>query len=180
MIEEKSEQLLDCRQELENLEKELKRIQQENQQLLSEARSARAYRDELDALREKAIRVDKLESEVSRYKERLHDIEFYKARVEELKEDNQILLETKTMLEDQLEGSRARSDKLHELEKENLQFKAKIHDMEMERDMDRKRIEELLEENLTLEMAQKQSMDESLHLGWELEQLSKTTPEVTE
>ncbi|XP_058240785.1 girdin-like isoform X2 [Hemibagrus wyckioides] len=179
-LEEKSEQLLDCRQELENLEKELKRIQQENLQLLSEARSARAYRDELDALREKAIRVDKLESEVSRYKERLHDIEFYKARVEELKEDNQILLETKSMLEDQLEGSRARSDKLHELEKENLQFKAKIHDMEMERDMDRKRIEELLEENLTLEMAQKQSMDESLHLGWELEQLSKTTPEVTE
>lgn len=46
--------------------------------------------------------------------------------------------------------------------------------------MDRKRIEELLEENLTLEMAQKQSMDESLHLGWELEQLSKTSPEVTE
>lgn len=51
-------------------------------QLLSDARSARAYRDELDALREKAIRVDKLESELSRYKERLHDIEFYKARVE--------------------------------------------------------------------------------------------------
>lgn len=43
-----------------------------------------------------------------------------------------------------------------------------------ERDIDRKRMEELLEENLVLEMAQKQSMDESLHLGWELEQLSKT------
>lgn len=50
--------------------------------MLSDARSARAYRDELDALREKAIRVDKLESELSRYKEKLHDIEFYKARVE--------------------------------------------------------------------------------------------------
>lgn len=49
-----------------------------------------------------------------------------------------------------------------------------------ERDVDRKRMEELLEENLTLEMAQKQSMDESVHLGWELEQLSKTTPELTE
>uniref|UniRef100_A0A8U8B3C2 Uncharacterized protein n=1 Tax=Geospiza parvula TaxID=87175 RepID=A0A8U8B3C2_GEOPR len=143
--------------------------------LLSDARSARVYRDELDALREKAIRVDKLESEVSRYKERLHDIEFYKARVEELKEDNQVLLETKTMLEDQLEGTRARSDKLHELEKENLQLKAKLHDMEMERDMDRKKIEELMEENMTLEMAQKQSMDESLHLGWELEQINRTT-----
>uniref|UniRef100_A0A8C7N9L6 Coiled-coil domain containing 88A n=1 Tax=Oncorhynchus kisutch TaxID=8019 RepID=A0A8C7N9L6_ONCKI len=148
-------------------------------QLLSDARSARAYRDELDALREKAVRVDKLESEVGRYKERLYDIEFYKARVEELKEDNQVLLETKAMLEDQLEGTRARSDKLHELEKESLQLKSKIHDMEMDRDMDRKRIEELLEENLVLEMAQKQSMDESLHLGWELQQLSMT-PDLTE
>ncbi|XP_051831254.1 girdin isoform X7 [Antechinus flavipes] len=174
-LEEKTEQLLDCKQELEQMETELKRLQQENMNLLSDARSARVYRDELDALREKAIRVDKLESEVSRYKERLHDIEFYKARVEELKEDNQVLLETKSMLEDQLEGTRTRSDKLHELEKENLQLKAKLHDMEMERDMDRKKIEELMEENMTLEMAQKQSMDESLHLGWELEQISRTS-----
>ncbi|XP_027757461.1 girdin isoform X11 [Empidonax traillii] len=174
-LEEKTEQLLDCKQELEQMEAELKRLQQENMALLSDARSARVYRDELDALREKAIRVDKLESELGRYKERLHDIEFYKARVEELKEDNQVLLETKTMLEDQLEGTRARSDKLHELEKENLQLKAKLHDMEMERDMDRKKIEELMEENMTLEMAQKQSMDESLHLGWELEQINRTT-----
>uniref|UniRef100_A0A673Z7D2 Coiled-coil domain containing 88A n=1 Tax=Salmo trutta TaxID=8032 RepID=A0A673Z7D2_SALTR len=178
-LEEKSEQLLDCRQELDNMETENKRVQQESLQLLSDARSARAYRDELDALREKAVRVDKLESEVGRYKERLYDIEFYKARVEELKEDNQVLLETKAMLEDQLEGTRARSDKLHELEKESLQLKSKIHDMEMDRDMDRKRIEELLEENLVLEMAQKQSMDESLHLGWELQQLSMT-PDLTE
>ncbi|XP_078238368.1 girdin isoform X4 [Pogona vitticeps] len=174
-LEEKTEQLLDCKQELEQTEAEFKRLQQENMNLLSDARSARVYRDELDALREKAIRVDKLESEVTRYKERLHDIEFYKARVEELKEDNQVLLETKTMLEDQLEGTRARSDKLHELEKENLQLKAKLHDMEMEHDMDRKKIEELMEENMTLEMAQKQSMDESLHLGWELEQINRSS-----
>ncbi|XP_062911978.1 girdin-like isoform X9 [Mobula hypostoma] len=174
-MEEKTEQLLDSKQELEQMEVELKRLQQENLQLLSDARSARTYRDELDSLREKALKVDKLESAVIRYKDRLHDIEFYKARTEELKEDNKILLETKIMLEDQLEGARARCDKLHEFEKENLQLMAKVHDMEMERDTDRKRIEELMEENLSLEMAQKQSMDESLHLGWELEQLSKTT-----
>uniref|UniRef100_A0A2K6EI69 Coiled-coil domain containing 88A n=1 Tax=Propithecus coquereli TaxID=379532 RepID=A0A2K6EI69_PROCO len=130
-LEEKTEQLLDCKQELEQMEMELKRLQQEAAGALLNSR--------------------------------------------ELKEDNQVLLETKTMLEDQLEGTRARSDKLHELEKENLQLKAKLHDMEMERDMDRKKIEELMEENMTLEMAQKQSMDESLHLGWELEQISKTS-----
>lgn len=44
-----------------------------------------------------------------------------------------------------------------------------------ERDMDRKKIEELMEENMSLEMAQKQSMDESLHLGWELEQINRSS-----
>lgn len=176
-LEEKTEQLLDCRQELDNMEEEAKRLQQENQQLQCDARSLRVYRDELDALREKAVRVDKLESEVTRYKEKLHDIEFYRTRVEELKEDNQVLLETKSVLEDQLQSARARADKHHELEKENLQLKNKIHDMEMERELERRRLEELLEENLELELKQKQSMEESLHLGWELEQLSRSTPE---
>ncbi|XP_057352944.1 girdin-like isoform X2 [Manis pentadactyla] len=174
-LDENTEELLDCKEELEQMEIELKRLQQENMNLLSDAHSARMYRDELDALQEKAVRLDQLESEVSKYKERLHDTGFYKARVEELKEDNQVLFETKTMLEDQLEGTRAHSDKLRELEKENLQLKAKLHDMKMECDMDRKKIEELMEENMTLEMAQKQSMDESLHLGWQLEQIYRTS-----
>ncbi|XP_060907051.1 girdin-like isoform X3 [Labrus mixtus] len=174
-LEEKSEQMLDCRHELENMEAELKRIQQENSQLLVDARAARTYRDELDALRERAIKADKLESEVGRYREQLHKIEFYKAKVEELKEDNRVLQETKEVLEDQLEGLRARSDKIHQLEKHSLLLKSRVHDMEQEREADRRRIEELQEENLALCLAQRRSMEESKHLGWELEQLSKTT-----
>lgn len=174
-LEEKSEQMLDCRHELENMEAELKRIQQENSQLLLDARTARTYRDELDALRERAIKADKLESEVGRYREQLHKMEFYKAKVEELKEDNRVLQETKEVLEDQLEGWRARSDKIHQLEKHNLLLKAQVHDMEQEREADRRRIEELQTDNLALCLAQRRSMEESQHLGWELEQLSKTT-----
>ncbi|KAF4788643.1 Protein Daple [Turdus rufiventris] len=94
---------------------------------------------------------------------------------QELREDNIVLIETKAMLEEQLTMARARGDKLHELEKENLQLKSKLHDVELDRDTDKKRIEELLEENMVLEIAQKQSMNESAHLGWELEQLSKST-----
>ncbi|XP_034450341.1 girdin-like isoform X4 [Hippoglossus hippoglossus] len=174
-LEEKSEQMLDCRHELENMESELKRIQQENTLLLVEARAARSYRDELDALRERAIKADKLESEVGRYREQLHKMEFYKAKVEELKEDNRMLQETKEVLEDQLAGWRARSDKIHQLEKHSLMLKAQVHDMEQEREADRRRIEELQEENLTMCLAQRRSMEESQHLGWELEQLSMTT-----
>uniref|UniRef100_A0A3Q3LL32 Coiled-coil domain containing 88Aa n=1 Tax=Mastacembelus armatus TaxID=205130 RepID=A0A3Q3LL32_9TELE len=138
-------------------------------------KQTRTYRDELDSLRERAIKADKLESEVGRYREQLHKMDFYKAKVEELKEDNRVLQETKEVLEDQLAGWRARSDKIHQLEKHSLLLKARVHDMEQEREADRKRIEELQEENLVLCLAQRRSMEESQHLGWELEQLSKTT-----
>lgn len=35
------------------------------------------------------------------------------------------------MLEEQLTMARARVDKLHEIEKENLQLKSKLHDVEL-------------------------------------------------
>uniref|UniRef100_A0A3B5LZM0 Coiled-coil domain containing 88Aa n=1 Tax=Xiphophorus couchianus TaxID=32473 RepID=A0A3B5LZM0_9TELE len=145
----------------------------QNSQLQVDARAARTYRDELDALRERAIKADKLESEVGRYKEQLHKMEFYKAKVEELKEDNRVLQETKEVLEDQLEGWRSRTDKIHQLEKHILLLKAHVHDMEQEKETDAKRMKELQEENLALSLAQRRSMEESQHLGWELEQLSK-------
>uniref|UniRef100_A0A4W5N237 Coiled-coil domain containing 88C n=1 Tax=Hucho hucho TaxID=62062 RepID=A0A4W5N237_9TELE len=172
-LEEKTEQLMDTKHEVERLDLEMQKLKQENMQLLAEARSVRAYRDEVDALREKAAKVDRLDTELSRCKERLHDVHFYKTRVEELREDNATLMETKTLLEEQLGASRGRCDKLHELEKENLQLRSKLHDVEMDRDTDKKRLDELIEENMLLEISQKQSMNESAHLGWELEQLAK-------
>ncbi|KAF4084003.1 hypothetical protein AMELA_G00123840 [Ameiurus melas] len=172
-LEEKTEQLIDARNELERLDAEMQKLKQENIQLLAEARSVRAYRDEVDALRERAGKVDRLETELARFKEKLHDVHFYKARMEELREDNMTLVETKAMLEEQLGTARGRCDKLHELEKENLHLRSKLHDMEIDRDSDKKRLEELLEENMMLEISQKQSMNESAHLGWELEQLAK-------
>uniref|UniRef100_A0A671MRE8 Protein Daple-like n=1 Tax=Sinocyclocheilus anshuiensis TaxID=1608454 RepID=A0A671MRE8_9TELE len=172
-LEEKTEQLIDAKNEIERLDAEMQKLKQENMQLLAEARSVRAYRDEVDALRERAGKVDRLETELSRFKEKLNDVHFYKTRIEELREDNMTLLETKSMLEEQLAGARGRCDKLHELEKENLQLRSKLHDMEIDRDSDKRRLEELLEENMLLEISQKQSMNESAHLGWELEQLAK-------
>lgn len=40
------------------------------------------------------------------------------------------------MLEEQLDATRTRSDKLHLLEKENLQLKSKLNDLEMVRGLD--------------------------------------------
>lgn len=49
---------------------------------------------------------------------------------QELKEDNRVLQETKEVLVDQLAGWRARSDKIHQLEKHSLLLKAHVHDIE--------------------------------------------------
>lgn len=53
--------------------------------------------------------------------------------LKELREDNATLMETKTLLEEQLGASRGRCDKLYELEKENMQLRSKLHDVEMVR-----------------------------------------------
>ncbi|KAF7649667.1 hypothetical protein LDENG_00137780 [Lucifuga dentata] len=164
---------MDSKHEVEHLDQELQQLKQENQLLSCEARSVRLYRDEVDSLRERAARVDRLEMELTRCKEKLNDVHFYKTRLEELREDNLTLMETKVLLEEQLSTSRGRCDKLHTIEKDNLLLRAKIHDLEMERDNERRRLEELVEENMLLEIGQKQSMNESAHLGWELEQLTK-------
>lgn len=90
---------------------------------------AKTYRDELDATREKAERADKLENEAQRYRERLADAEFYKVRVDELREDNRVLIETREMLESQLTRARQRSDQLLLLEEELLNYKQKLNDI---------------------------------------------------
>ena len=42
----------------------------------------RAYQDEMDSMKERAARVDRLEAELTRCKEKLNDVHFYKSRVE--------------------------------------------------------------------------------------------------
>lgn len=101
----------------------------QNADLLAEARRAKSYRDEVDAMKEKADRADKLEAEAQRYRERLADAEFYKVRVDELREDNRVLIETREMLEGQLARARQRSDHMLDLEAELISCKQKINEI---------------------------------------------------
>ena len=78
----------------------------QNLELTQEARAARALRDELDILRERANKVHLLESERESYKDKMSQMESLKCRIDEVREENKILVETKEMLEDQLESSR--------------------------------------------------------------------------
>ena len=105
--------------------------------------------------------MDKLEAELLRYKDKMNDIEFFKSRVEELREDNRILVETKEMLEEQLASARKRSERILELENEIIRFKGEFERFGHEKENDRARIKDLQEENAALVLSQKTSLNES-------------------
>ncbi|XP_032664261.1 girdin [Odontomachus brunneus] len=164
-LEEKTEALLECKEELEHNKTLLVKLRQENQELMHEARAAKSYRDELDAVIERAERADRLEIEVSRYREKLTDIEFYKTRIEELREDNRVLMETREMLEEQLSSSRSRADKVLELESEIIKYKQLLNDMALERAADKEKYQELVEENTQLHQITKAAANEAALAG---------------
>lgn len=154
-LEEKSESLLESREELDHTKNQYEKLKIESQDWYTEARKAATYRDEVDVLREKSERVERLEIEIQRFREKLSDIEFYKTRVEELREDNRMLLETKEMLEDQLLHARKRGDQVMTLESEILKYKQKLNDIALERDMDKTKMQELMDENTQLQLTTK-------------------------
>lgn len=67
--------------------------------------------------------------EIQKYREKLVDMEFYKAREGELREDNRVLLETREMLEEQLQQARRRADKGMDLQHEIMKMKQRENDV---------------------------------------------------
>lgn len=59
------------------------------------------------------------------------------------------------MLEEQLQRSRKRSEHVMTLESEIIKYKQKLNDLTLERDADRSRMEELIEENTQLQLVAK-------------------------
>jgi len=170
-LEEKTEQLSETREELEKCQDITAKLKTENLELCQDARAAKTYRDELDVLRERAEKVDKLEAELLRYKDKMNDIEFFKSRVEELREDNRILVETKEMLEEQLAGSRKRCEVVLGLENDIIKYKGEIERLQHDREHDRNKIKDLAEENAALTLSQKNSLSESQSLQAEMQVL---------
>ncbi|KAL4237355.1 Coiled-coil domain containing 88C [Mactra antiquata] len=167
-LDERQEQLSDSREECEEYIANITKLRNENVELLKDARSARSLRDELDILREKVTKVKNYEAEILKYKEKLGETEFYKVRVEELREDNAILIRNKSMLEEQLSSSHKRIETVVELEQELAKKRQQIEELSAERDADLERISFLVEENAQLQFHKKISMNESSSLEQEM------------
>lgn len=170
-LEEKCEQVAELRDELDALKTQSVKIKQENMDLVQEARLSKALRDELDIVLERASKVDRLESELNRYKDKLNDIDYYKARLDELREDNRLLEETKVILEGQLESARQRAELVLDLEGELLKCKSQLTNLLVEKEADKERLKKLAEENAHWQLCTKNCLSESASLTAELESL---------
>ncbi|XP_051515017.1 girdin-like isoform X2 [Myxocyprinus asiaticus] len=151
-LEDKGDQLLDYKQEVQTMEEEIKKLQKENRVLQVEARVSRGLKDELDCLRERAGRVEQLQVELKNCTHRLRSMELYHTQLKEQQLYCASLQENKALLEEQLADTRARCTALRELEKENLLLRQKLMDMEGERDVERQSVDELLEMNMSLQV----------------------------
>ncbi|XP_064484134.1 girdin-like [Ornithodoros turicata] len=170
-LEEKIESLSEQKEELDNMKDAIVRLRQQNLELVQDARMAKAYRDEIDILKEKVLKLDRLEAEIHRYKDKMNELEFFRTRVEELREDKRILGETKAMLEEQLESCRRRAEQALQLESELLRARARISECALERDLEREQVQKLLEQQQHLQLEQKAALEEATHLRAELHQL---------
>ncbi|XP_051810868.1 coiled-coil domain containing 88A [Acanthochromis polyacanthus] len=150
-LEDKGDQILDYKQEIETMEEQLRKLQKENRSLQGEVRGMRALRDELDCARERAARSEQLQTELQSCKHRLRSLELTRTQLKEQQQLCTALQETKTLLEEQLTDARARCSSLRELERDNLLLRQRIMDVELERDTERQRVDELLEMNMSLE-----------------------------
>ncbi|XP_052010341.1 girdin-like [Xyrauchen texanus] len=162
-LEDKGDQLLDYKQEVQTMEEEIKKLQKENRALQVEARVSRGLKDEMDCLRERAGRVEQLQVELKNCTHRLRSMELYHTQLKEQQLYCASLQENKALLEEQLVDTRARCTALRELEKENLYLRQKLMDMEGERDVERQSVDELLEMNMRLQMdLQRQAHSENV------------------
>ncbi|VDN54782.1 unnamed protein product [Dracunculus medinensis] len=143
--------IAELKEELEARDSDLLKLQQERLELIKDARAAKDYRDELDCLQQKVIDLEKMRSENDRMKKKLEEMEFFKSRVAQLKEENDLIHESCSVLEEQLEQLQRKAGAHFDVEQKltECQNQVKLHLNDLAEE--RKKREQLLIENGRLE-----------------------------
>ena len=71
---------------------------------------------------------------------------------QDLKQQNELMLETKALLEQKADSLQSRSEALDELQEVHASLKVQFESLSLEKEVDMERMEELLEQNTQLEI----------------------------
>ncbi|XP_031572886.1 daple-like protein isoform X2 [Actinia tenebrosa] len=175
-LEEKNSLFAELKEEMLASKKTVERLRQENKLLSQDAILVKTYRDQMDMLKSKADKVEKLETDAAKFKEKLRDLEYLKKRAEELKEENQLLYDNKVLLEGQLSGMSSKEERIEFLEEENKKLKSHIHHLAEERQYDQEKMKEVMASNAQLTLEKQESMAEVFSLSAEIEVLRGKSP----
>ncbi|CAL8109196.1 unnamed protein product [Calicophoron daubneyi] len=145
-IEDQADQMAELQDQLSEARHELGQVKEERARLADAAHTARHWQDEVDALRETAERVTQLEKENNSLKERMHEVDYYKTRCQQLTEDVAVLSDEHLKLTAQtLEGDLP-SEKRAVLEKQLATTRKRLVEVEELRNADLDELQKLREE----------------------------------
>lgn len=122
-------------------------------------------------MREKSLKVDKYETEIAKLKEKLDEYQSSRTRLDELKEENLILSETRSIMEKQLNDYQVKLFSLQRVDADLNKYKLEIDDLLNQRELDKKRLCELCEKNAKLELDMKNLLNQNVVLDKELNQV---------
>jgi myosin heavy subunit len=151
-LDRKVDSLADNTQQLDQAKSMIQKLQQEKRDLFEKVHSQQVYKDEMETLQAQASKCDRLESEVQRYKKKAEDAEYMKKRIEELIHQNELMVETKALLEEKAASLATRAEAYDELQTEIASLKVQLESLNQEKEIDIKRMEEFISQSARLEL----------------------------
>ncbi len=112
--------------------------------------------------------MDKYESDFIKLKERIEELEAIQSRFEEMKEENVILSETRSIMEKQINDYQIKVLGLQRTDTDLNKYKQEVDDLLSQRELDKKRLCELCEKNAKLELEMKSLLNQNVSLDQEL------------
>jgi hypothetical protein len=172
-IEEKCEQIETLKDEIDDVKKQINKLRNENVDLQQKASLANVYSDELESLREKTVKIDKYESDNLKLKQRIEELEAIQQHFEEVKEENIILCETRTIMEKQINDYQIKLLALQRNDTDLNKYKQEVDDLLGQRELENKRLVEICEKNAKLELEIKNMQSQNISLDKQLRNLNE-------